>query len=75
MQAKKMSAAENPIPDSPVIGVFTACDPRIDEDSRTRSGNIIKMTADIIAEEVKMPDNSLVPVVYSDILPSMRAGV
>ncbi len=52
----------------PVIGVCTTCDPRIDEDSRTRAENIIKMTADILSDRVRMPDGTAVPVVYSDVL-------
>ncbi len=52
----------------PVIGVCATCDPRIDEESRTRAQNIIKMTADILGDRVAMPDGSPVPVVYSDVL-------
>ncbi len=52
----------------PVIGVFTPCDPRIDEESRKRVRNIIKMAADIIADGVKLADGSPVKVVYSDVL-------
>ena len=35
-------------PKVPVIGIFAACDPRIDKASRTRSQNIVKMTAEVI---------------------------
>ena len=52
----------------PVIGVFAPCDPRIDETSRKRVVNIVKMAADIIAERVKLVDGTYVKVVYSDIL-------
>lgn len=68
MSAIKISQAERPAHDGPVIGVFAPCDPRIDEPSRTRAGNIIKLIADAVAAEVKMPDGSPVPVVYSDVL-------
>ncbi len=51
-----------------VIGVCATCDPRIDEDSRTRAGNIVSMTAGILADRVKLPDGSPVKVVYSDML-------
>lgn len=51
-----------------MIGVFATCDPRIDKESRTRAGNIIRMVADGIASDVKLPDGSPVPVLYSDIL-------
>lgn len=47
----------------PVVGVFSAGDPRVDPESRERCRNIVKMTADTIAENV-----STVEVVYSPIL-------
>jgi len=53
---------------APVIGVFCAGDPRIDEPSRKRCQNIVKMAADILAERVKQPDGSAVEVVYAPIL-------
>ncbi|MFS4454953.1 hypothetical protein [Maribacter sp. 2304DJ31-5] len=52
----------------PVIGVFATCDPRIDQDSRTRAANIVKMAANQISGEVLTPGKEKVPVVYSDIL-------
>ncbi|NLN79400.1 MAG: hypothetical protein GX141_10845 [Armatimonadetes bacterium] len=53
---------------NPVIGVFCAGDPRIDEDSRKRCQNIVKMAADILAERVQRPDGSAVKVVFAPIL-------
>jgi L-fucose isomerase len=50
------------------FGVCAACDPRIDEASRTRTANIIRILADIIAREVKMPDGKAVKVVWSPVL-------
>ena len=55
-------------PKTPVIGVFAASDPRIDCDSRNRCRNIVKMTADAIANAVVLPDKTPVTVVYSRIL-------
>jgi len=52
---------------TPVIGVFAPSDPRIDEQSRQRVKNIIKMTADIIADRIKFFGED-VKVVYSDVL-------
>jgi len=52
----------------PVIGVFAPCDPRIDKESRERAVNIIRMTADIIAENLRFIDGSEIKVVYSPIL-------
>ncbi|MDO8683915.1 MAG: hypothetical protein Q7N50_10595, partial [Armatimonadota bacterium] len=51
-----------------VIGVFAAGDPRIDESSRQRCRNIVKMAADILADRVKLPDGSPAKVVYAPIL-------
>jgi L-fucose/D-arabinose isomerase len=50
------------------IGVFVPGDPRIDQNSRMRCQNIVKMVADVLAERVKLPDGSPVRVVYSPIL-------
>lgn len=71
--AKKTEATQLPnirkaTPKVPVIGVFAAGDPRIDEDSRTRGQNIAKMAADVISGSVLMPDKTPVPVVYSTTL-------
>ncbi|WP_136464791.1 hypothetical protein [Flagellimonas onchidii] len=52
----------------PVIGVFATCDPRIDQDSRTRAANIIKMASDQLSGAVRTPNGTEVPVVYSDVL-------
>jgi L-fucose isomerase len=53
---------------TPTIGVFVAGDPRIDQDSRLRCQNIVKMGAEVLAEQVKLPDGSPAHVVYSPIL-------
>jgi L-fucose isomerase len=71
--AKKATAAELPdimkaTPKVPVIGVFATSDPRIDEDSRVRCRNIVKMAAETISGSVLMPDKTPVPVVYSTVL-------
>lgn len=55
-------------PKIPVIGVFSPCDPRIDEPSRKRAQNIIVMVADTISGQVVLPDKTPVPVVYSSVL-------
>ncbi len=55
-------------PKVPVIGVFATSDPRIDEQSRKRCQNIVKMTAGRINGAVVLPDKTPVPVVYSDML-------
>jgi len=55
-------------PKVPVIGVFSPCDPRIDQASRKRAQNIIAMVADTISGQVILPDKTPVPVVYSSVL-------
>ena len=55
-------------PKVPVIGVFAPCDPRIDDDSRKRSQNIIRMAAETISGQVVLPDKTPVSVVYSSVL-------
>jgi len=53
---------------APAIGVFVAGDPRIDEASRQRGRNIVKMVADSLAERVKNPDGTPARVVWSPVL-------
>ncbi|MCM8772040.1 MAG: hypothetical protein NC922_03035 [Candidatus Omnitrophica bacterium] len=53
---------------TPTIGVFAPCDPRIDEISKQRVRNIVEMTANLLAESIKLPDGSYCKVVFSDIL-------
>jgi L-fucose isomerase len=66
--AKCLPNIEKPNPKIPVIGVFTPCDPRIDEASRTRVRNIVGLVADAISGQVVLPDKTPVPVVYSTVL-------
>ena len=46
----------------PVVGVFCAGDPRIDEPSRQRCRNIVRMVADTVAENVETVDVVWTPV-------------
>lgn len=39
----------------PILGVFTPCDPRVDQDSRERAANIVRMVAEAVAAEVRGP--------------------
>ncbi|MFB6318497.1 hypothetical protein [Saccharicrinis sp. FJH54] len=50
------------------IGVCAACDPRIDDDARIRTQNIVDKIAGVISERVKVPANETVNVVWSPIL-------
>lgn len=71
--AKKLSAVclskiNKATPKIPVIGVFATCDPRIDQASRKRAQNIVKIVSNTINGKVLLSDESVVPVVYSDVL-------
>ena len=48
----------------PTLGVFVPCDPRIDEESRTRAFNIGKMTAGLLARRLRLPYGSAPNVFY-----------
>jgi L-fucose isomerase len=50
------------------FGVCAPCDPRIDQESRDRTGNIVETLANLIAQNVKMPDGNPVSVVWSPVL-------
>ncbi|MCK7483892.1 MAG: hypothetical protein M0C28_48070 [Candidatus Moduliflexus flocculans] len=45
-------------PGAPTLGVFVPCDPRIDEESRTRAFNIGQMTAALLAKRLRLPDGT-----------------
>jgi L-fucose isomerase len=47
----------------PTLGVFVPCDPRIDEESRSRAFNIGRMTAGLLARRLRLPDGNA-PSVY-----------
>lgn len=53
---------------SVIIGVFAPGDPRIDEYSRRRAVNIIRLIAEEISGKVLLTDQSPVKIVYSDVL-------
>ena len=44
----RMSFIQKPSPGAPTIGLFAPCDPRIDDPSRERALNIVKMTAKVL---------------------------
>jgi L-fucose isomerase len=46
------------------LGVFVPCDPRIDEESRTRAFNIGKMTAGLLAGRLRLPDGGAPNIYY-----------
>jgi len=61
-----MSKKSEPL--APVIGVFAACDPRIDDAARERAQNLVGMTADVLAGGVTLPGGAPVKVVWSPVL-------
>lgn len=53
---------------SVVIGVCATCDPRVDNDSRLRTRNIIEMIANHVQSKVKLPTGETVKVVWTPTL-------
>ncbi|HAZ64380.1 MAG TPA: hypothetical protein DCZ72_12345, partial [Armatimonadetes bacterium] len=68
MGAIRLSERQAHVARLPVIGVFAPGDPRVDAESRQRCRNIIQLTAEKLAGQVKLPDGTDVKVVYSPIL-------
>ncbi len=68
MGAIRLPDQQEHIAKAPTIGVWATSDPRVDAESRMRCQNIIEMTADILADRVKLPDGAPVKVVWSPIL-------
>ena len=64
IEARRLPTIRKASPKVPVIGVFAPCDPRIDEISRKRNQNIVRMTAEILSSAVVLPGGEPVPVVY-----------
>ena len=73
-KAERLPSIRKATPKVPVIGVFSPCDPRIDEASRERVQNIIAMTADSISDAVVTEDDNRV-VFLDDFVPAGRAGL
>ncbi len=67
-KAKKLTDTIESRRETVTFGVCATCDPRIDEASRTRSQNIVKMVADTVAGGVTMPDGKAVDVVWTPVL-------
>jgi len=67
-KAQRLAASRKATPSITTFGVCAACDPRIDQESRDRTANIIEIIADIIASQVKMPDGTPVKVVWAPVL-------
>jgi L-fucose/D-arabinose isomerase len=65
--ARKLTSGESK-PKTITIGVVGTCDPRVDEASRQRAGNIVKTLADLLAAQVRTPDGQAVDVAWTPIL-------
>ncbi len=72
---KKFSSKTSNTSPGPVIGVFTPCDPRVDQDARARAANIVRLVAEAVAAEVKLPNGEPFNVVYSEDLVDGEAEV
>lgn len=68
MGAIRLPDQQEHLAKAPTIGVWATSDPRVDAESRIRCQNIIELTADLLAERVKLPDGTPVKVVWSPIL-------
>ena len=68
MSVKMLPLQEESTNKCPTIGVFATCDPRVDEASRERAVNIVKMAAEVIDNGVRMPDGSPISVVGTPVL-------
>jgi L-fucose isomerase len=66
--ARRLPADAKPHAKPVTFGVCATSDPRIDKPSRQRCVNIVQMVADVIADEVRMPDGTPAEVVWSDVL-------
>jgi L-fucose isomerase len=67
-KAQRLDAGPQDGAGSIVFGVCAAGDPRIDQPSRDRTVRIVERIADLIAENVTMPDGQPVSVVWSPVL-------
>lgn len=68
VKAKRLSEERKVKPSVVTFGVCATCDPRIDQPSRRRSANIVEMTADVVARDVKMPDGKPAEVIWTPVL-------
>ncbi len=59
---------------SVTIGVCATCDPRVDDDSRLRTRNIIEMIANYLQKNIKVPTNETVKVVWTPTLIEGETG-
>ena len=67
-RAKRLPIRRKPKRNVVTFGVCAAGDPRIDQESRDRTANVIKTVAEIIAQRVKMPDGTPVNCVWTPLL-------
>jgi L-fucose/D-arabinose isomerase len=67
-KAQKLTAEDRGKSSVVTFGVCAACDPRIDQESRDRTVNIIETIANSLADQVKMPNGQSVNVVWTPVL-------
>jgi L-fucose isomerase len=67
-RAMRLPELKDAAPSPITFGVCAACDPRIDKKARERTANIVEITADLIANRVRMPDGTPTRVVWTSVL-------
>ncbi|MEW6358767.1 MAG: hypothetical protein AB1696_20700 [Planctomycetota bacterium] len=67
-KAERLGSTQSKKGTVPTFGVCATSDPRIDAASRQRCQNIVKMTADILAGKVCLPDGAPARVVWTPVL-------
>jgi L-fucose isomerase len=67
-RAKKLPTVTTTERSAVTFGVCATGDPRIDQEARDRTANIVETIAEIVADQVKMPDGTNVNVVWTPML-------
>ena len=52
---KKIASTISNSSHGPIFGVFTPCDPRVNQASRERAANIVRLVAEAVAADVRLP--------------------
>jgi len=67
-KAKKLPTVTTTERSVVTFGVCAAGDPRIDQEARDRTENIVETIAGIVADQVRMPNGTSVNVVWTPML-------
>lgn len=66
-EARQLTGGET-VSKTVTFGVVGTGDPRVDDAARQRAANIVKTVADLVADNVRMPDGTPVDVVWTPLL-------